>query len=104
MTFAYVAVGPERVGAGSVHGELTLYVFPSCLMLASGARVPPPEKVMSAAAAFGASSPDDVVSKVVSTGTQPDACFARTELGRERAVRLGRDQLRGSRLLTHLDR
>lgn len=86
MTFAYVAVAPERVGAGNVHGELTLYVFPSCLMLASGARVPPPEKVMSAAAAFGSSSPEDVVSKVVSTGPQPDARFARTGSGSNSAV------------------
>lgn len=36
MTFAYVATEPDNVGVGSVHGELTLYTFPPCVMLAKG--------------------------------------------------------------------
>jgi hypothetical protein len=43
---------------------------------------------MSAAAAFGATSPDDVVCRSVSTGTQPDARFARTGTGSNWTVKV----------------
>ncbi|MFK0288039.1 hypothetical protein ACIQVL_47295 [Streptomyces sp. NPDC090499] len=66
---------------GNVQGEPTLYVFPSWVMLARGSLAPPPEKAMSAAAAFGTTLPDGVVCRSVSTGTQPDAFSARTGTG-----------------------
>ncbi|MGY4739893.1 hypothetical protein [Streptomyces sp. ATMOS53] len=76
------------MGVGSVHGELTLYVFPPCVMLAKGAWEPPPEKVMSAAAAFGAMAPEEVFTRPVSTGTHPAAFFTRTGVGSKSTLKV----------------
>ena len=79
-TFAYVAVFPDRVGAGKLLNHPNTNDRPAPDTLNKLPADPPPDNLRPPSAAFGATDPSAAFTSVVSTGTH-DPSAARTRTG-----------------------